>query len=117
MSDNVEKAKEILDITDTKLDKYLTFCEQVIIDEILDRCNIDTIPERLNSLIQEFLIGQYKLNKDGVLEGIKQVSSVSDIEQTVNFETIGGAEAIKQNAKVFIDDNMARIVAYRKLRW
>ncbi len=117
MSDNIKKVKEILDITDTKLDKYLAFCEQVITDEILDRCNIDAIPERLNSLIQEFLIEQYKLNKDGILEGIKQVSSASDNGQTVNFEIIGGTKEIQKNAEKFIDDNMSRIVAYRKLRW
>ena len=117
MSDNVKKVKEILDITDEKLDKYLIFCEQVITDEILDRCTIEDIPERLNSLIQEFLIGQYNLNKNGIGEGIKQVSSASDNGQTVNFETIGGAEKIKKNAKEFADDNIARIVAYRRMRW
>ena len=117
MSDNVKKVKEILDITDEKLDKYLIFCEQAITDEILDICNIETIPERLNSLIQEFLIGQYNLNKNGIGEGKIQVSSASDNGQTVNFKTVGGVEEIKKNVQDFIDNNIARIVAYRKLRW
>ena len=117
MSDNVKKVKEILDITDEKLDKYLIFCEQAITDEILDRCNIETIPERFNSLIQEFLIGQYNLNKNGIGEGKIQVSSASDNGQTVSFETVGGIKEIKKNANEFAQDNIARIVAYRKKRW
>ena len=117
MSDNVKKVKEILDITDEKLDKYLMFCEQAIIDEILDRCNIEEIPERFNSLIQEFLIGQYNLNKNGIGEGKIQVSDASDNGQSVSFKTVGGAEEIKKSAKEFVDYNISRIVAYRKMRW
>ena len=62
MTENVEKVKNILNITDDKLDNYLEFCEKNITDKILDRCNIEDIPERLNSLIQEFLIEQYNIN-------------------------------------------------------
>lgn len=117
MLDNVKKAKEILNIQDNKLDNYLMFCEQNIADKILDRCNIGTIPERLNSLIQEFLIEQYKLNENGILEGKKQVSSASDNGQTVQFQIIGGASAISKNAEEFLDRNISTLVAYRKIRW
>ena len=117
MTDNVKNVKEILDITDDKFDNYLEFCEKKITDEILDRCNIETIPERLNSLIQEFLIEQYNLNKDGIGEGIKQVSGASDNGQSVNFQTIGGVNDTAKSVEDFIDKNMSRIVAYRKLRW
>ena len=58
MSDNIIKVKEILNIIDSKLDNYLEFCEKNITDKILDRCNIENIPKRLNSLVQEFLIEQ-----------------------------------------------------------
>lgn len=117
MSSNVKKVKEILNVTDTKLDNYLMFCEQNITDKILDRCHIEAIPERLNSLIQEFLIEQYNLNKEGVGEGKKQVSSASDNGQTVSFQTVGGISDISKNAGEFLDRNMASLVAYRKIRW
>lgn len=117
MSKNINKVKEILNILDSRLDNYLEFCEKNITDKILDKCHIDTIPERLNSLIQEFLIEQYKLNEDGILEGKKQVSSVSDIGQTVSFQVIGGANVMSKNADSFLDKNMDSLIAYRKLRW
>ena len=117
MSDNVNEIKKILDIADDKLDNYLKFCEKNITDKILDRCNINTIPERLNSLIQEFLIEQYNLNKEGIGEGKKQVSSVSDVNQSVSFQTIGGASEMSKNAEEFLDKNMSTLVAYRKMRW
>lgn len=117
MSDNVKKVKEILNVTDSKLDNYLMFCEQNITDKILDRCHIKDIPERLNSLIQEFLIEQYNLNKEGIGEGKKQVSSASDNGQTVNFQTIGGASSMSKNVDEFLDRNMATLVKYRKMRW
>lgn len=117
MSDNLNKVKEILNIQDDKLDNYLMFSETNIIDKILDICNINTIPERLNSLIQEFLIEQYKLNEDGILEGKKQVSSVSDNGQSVNFQTVGGIKSMSQNVDEFLDRNMNALISYRKIRW
>ena len=117
MSDNVNKVKEILNIQDNKLDNYLDFCENNITDKILDICHIDNIPERLNSLIQEFLIEQFHLNKNGIGEGKTIASSVKDKEQTVNFQVIGGASSMSKNADSFLDKNMAILVAYRKMRW
>lgn len=117
MLDNVKKIKEILNITDTKLDGYLNFCETNITDKILDKCNIETVPERLNSLIQEFLIEQYNLNKDGVGKGVQEVSSASDNGQSVSFKIIGGSSSMSKNVDEFIDRNMSTLVKYRKMRW
>lgn len=117
LSVNVSEIKKVLNITDNKLDNYLMFCETNITDKILDRCNIETIPERLNSLIQEFLIEQYNLNKEGVGEGKKEISSASDNGQSVNFQIIGGASSMSKNADQFLDRNMATLVVYRKMRW
>lgn len=117
MLENITKVKEILNITDKKLDNYLEFCEKNITDKILDRCHIENIPERLNSLIQEFLIEQYILNKDGIGEGKKQVSGASDNGQSVNFQTVGGASSMSKNAEEFLNRNMSTLVSYRKMRW
>lgn len=117
MPENVNKVKEILNIQDDKLDNYLEFCEQNITDKILDRCHIETIPERLNSLIQEFLIEQYNINKDGIGKGVKEVSSASDNGQSVSFKTIGGSSSMSKNVDEFLDRNMSTLVKYRKMRW
>lgn len=117
MSENITEVKKTLNITDNKLDNYLEFCEKNITDKILDRCHIEAVPKRLNSLIQEFLIEQYNLNKEGIGEGKKQFSSVSDNGQSVNFQTIGGASSMSKNAEEFLDRNMSTLVAYRKMRW
>lgn len=117
ISENIKTVKKILNITDNKLDNYLMFCEKNITDKILDRCHIEAIPERLNSLIQEFLIEQYNLNKEGIGEGKKQVSSASDNGQTVNFQTVGGANSMSKNVDEFLDRNMVTLVKYRKIRW
>lgn len=117
MIDNVKEVKQILNITDDKLDNYLKFCEKNISDKILDRCHIETIPERLNSLIQEFLIEQYNLNKEGVGEGKKQVSSASDNGQTVSFQVVGGVNSMSKNVDEFLDRNMVTLVKYRKVEW
>lgn len=117
MTDNVEEVKEILNIKDSKIDNYLRFCEKNISEKILDRCHIETIPERLNSLIQEFLIEQYNINKEGVGEGKKQVSSASDNGQSVNFQVVGGVNSMSENVDEFLDRNMATLVKYRKVVW
>lgn len=115
LSENIKKVKEILSVTDNKLDNYLVFCEKNITDKILDRCHIETIPERLNSLIQEFLMEQYNLNKEGIGEGKKEVSSASDNRQTVNFQNIGGSSSMSKNVDEFLDRNMTTLIKYRKM--
>lgn len=117
MSDNVKKIKEILNVTDSKLDNYLEFCEQNIKDKILDRCHIEKMPERLNSLIQEFLIEQYNINKDGIGDEKRQVTSASDNGQSVNFQIIGGISSMSKNVDEFLDRNITTLVKYRKMRW
>lgn len=117
MSENLNKVKEILNINDSKLDKYLEFCEKNVIDKILDRCHIEIVPERLNSLIQEFLIEQYTLNKNGIGEGEKQVSSASDNGQSVSFKIVGGTNSMSQNVDEFLDRNMSTLIKYRKVGW
>lgn len=117
ISNNVYEVRKILSIPNPELDSYLEFCEKTITDKILGRCQIETIPERLNSLIQEFLIEQYNLNKDGIGEGKIQVSSASDNGQTVQFQTVGGASTMSKNAEQFLDRNLATWVVYRKMRW
>lgn len=117
LTTNVSEVKKILNIQDDKLDNYLKFCEKNITDKLLDRCHIETTPERLNSLIQEFLIEQYNLNKEGIGEGKKEASSASDNKQTVQFQIIGGASSMSKNVDEFLDRNMATLVKYRKMRW
>lgn len=117
MADNLKEVKQILKIKDEGLEDYLKFCEKNISDKILDRCHIETIPERLNSLIQEFLIEQYNINKEGVGEGKKEVSSASDNGQSVNFQVVGGVSSMSKNVDEFLDRNMATLVKYRKVVW
>lgn len=117
MSENLKEIKEMFLITDGELEQFLVFCEKRIIDAIKDFCNIEEIPERLNSLIQEFLIEQYTLNKEGIGNGKKEASSVSDNGQSVSFKTIGGAEAMSKNVADFIDRNKNALIPYARMRW
>lgn len=117
MSENMKKIKEIFLITDGELEIFLVFCEKRITDAIKDFCNIEEIPERLNSLIQEFLIEQYTLNKEGIGKGQKEVSSASDNGQSVSFKTIGGAEAMAKNVAEFINRNEKTLIQHARMRW
>lgn len=117
MLENMKEIKGMFLITDGELEQFLAFCEKRITDAVKDFCNIEEIPERLNSLIQEFLIEQYTLNKEGIGNGKKEVSSASDNGQSVNFKTIGGAETMAKNVSEFIKRNHKTLIPYRKLRW
>lgn len=117
MSKNVDEIRKILRIENELIVPYLEFCEENIKNKILERCNIEIIPDKLNTLIQEFLIEQYTLNKEGIGEGKKQISSVSDNNQTVSFQTVGGLSNVSKNVNEFLDKNMSQLVTYRKIRW
>ena len=117
MSENMKEIKGMFLITDGELEQFLAFCEKRITDAIKDFCNIEEIPKRLNSLIQEFLIEQYTLNKEGIGNGKKEASSASDNGQSVSFKTIGGAEAMAKNVADFIDRNKNEISKFACMRW
>ena len=117
MSKNMNEIKGMFSIANAELEQFLNFCEKRITDAIKDFCNIEEIPERLDSLIQEFLIEQYTLNKDGVGEGKREASSASDNGQSVSFKTIGGAEKMAKNVDDFVNRNQKFLIPYRKLRW
>ena len=117
MSENLNKIKEVLATNSIELDSYLEFCEENITNKILDVCNIAVIPDRLNMLIQEFLLEQYNLNKEGLGKGIKEVSGVSDNGQSISFKTVGGASSLATNINDFLNRNLSIINQYRKLRW
>lgn len=116
MSENIKIIKEILNISDDKFDNFLKFCEDNITNKILERCNIETIPEKLNTLIQEFLIEQYSLNQEGIGKGKIEVSSASDNGQSVNFKVVGGTSTMSKTCDEFLDKNMKSLIAYRKMR-
>lgn len=116
MSKNIEAVKLILEIPDAKLDKFLEFCELSVSNKIKDFCNIDEIPERLNTTIQEFLIEQYNLNKNGIGEGKMEATSASDNGQAVNFKIVGGANSMSKNVDEFIARKEETLVSYRKMR-
>ena len=113
---NLIEVKSILNIKDNEFDRFLAFCEENISNKILERCNIDIIPKGLNTLIQEFLIEQYTINKSGIGEEKKVVTSISDNGQSANFQVVGGINSMSKNAEEFLDKNMASLVHYRKLR-
>ena len=117
MSDNIRKVKEMLNIAGPGFDSFFNFCEANLSNKIKIFCNIENIPEDLNTLIQEFLIEQYTLNKDGTGTGVIIATSASDKGQTVNFKTIGGASEMSKNVDEFLDRNMNTLVVYRKIRW
>ena len=109
--------KDILGIKNESFDKFLEFCEKSISNKILDFCHIKSIPQNLNTLIQEFLIEQYNLNKNGIGNSNLEVTSASDNGQTVNFKNVGGVGAMSSNVDEFLERNLTTLVAYRKLRW
>ena len=116
MSENIKVVKEILNINEDNFDNFFAMIETSITNKIYDRCNIDTIPDRLNTLIQEFLLEQYNLNKEGIGKAQKQVVSASDNGQTVTFESVGGSNNVSKNVDEFLDRNIKSLIAYRKMR-
>lgn len=117
MSDILNKAKDILNIENNRSNAFIEFCIQKITNGILDFCNIEQFPEKLETLIIDFIIEQYTLNKNGVGEGKQEISSVSDNGQNVSLKTIGGASQMSKNVDEFINNNKKILITYRKLRW
>lgn len=117
ISNNLIEVKRMLHIEDgNMIYGFLNFCEKNIVNKILDRCHIEKLPDGLNTLVQEFLIEQYILNKNGVGEAQLEVSSASDNGQSVSFKSIGGVNIVSKNAEEFLDKNAKSLVKYRKMR-
>lgn len=116
ISNNIKKVKEAFSIADDTYDKYFTLCEKIIIDKILDNINCEELPERLNSLVVEFLINEYVSNQDGIGKGTTVVASASDVNQSVSFSNTTLSN-INNQADIFLDNNELILSGYRKIRW
>lgn len=115
----LDKVKQLLDINSGDEDNKI----QIYIDEITDKvksvCNRVDYPEELNYLAIKYAKDCYIYykNKNNSSNEQLQVTSASDINQSVNFKTVETVSKDDIDLDKIIAKNQDEISMYAYMRW
>lgn len=111
----LQNLKQILGITGNEKDGLLQFVLDTVTDEVMNYCNITEIPPQLERVISRMAADMWRSEGYGQETKDPVVKSVSRGDESTSFDTsvVGKLEG----SKSIIDDYVAQLNAYRKLRW
>ena len=116
MTEQLTKLKILLGITDELQDGVLSFVLETVREMVLNYCNIDVIPEGLQSTVVRMAADLYRSEGYGQAAAPQVAKSVTRGDVTVSY---GDGAAVPQitGGKSVLDDYKAQLQVYRKLRW
>ncbi|SDX89668.1 phage head-tail connector protein [Tepidimicrobium xylanilyticum] len=109
----LEKLKLLLGIKDDSKDAILEFTIERVEDTIKNYCNIEEIPEELNTTVLSMAMELCRLENFGNVEGKKDIKSIQVGDTTTTFETNKSIDISNELLK----DYKAQLAPYRKIRW
>ena len=114
----LEKLKMLLGITDEEQDGVLSFILDTVTDMVLNYCNLDEIPQRLENIVVRMAADQYRSEGYGQAAAPQVAQSVMRGDVTVNYGSgNNGNTAEITGGKSILDDYRAQLNAFRRLRW
>ena len=114
----LEKLKLLLGITGEEQDAVLSFVLDTITDMVMNYCNLDEIPPRLENIVVRMAADQYRSEGYGQAAAPQTAQSVSRGDVTVSYGSAASNTAeITGSGKSILDDYRAQLNAFRRLRW
>ena len=107
--------KMLLGVTDNSKDDILTFTMNKVTDMVLNYCNIDYIPDRLDNVLINMCIDMYRAESLGQEELQGPVKSITEGDVSVSF---GNAQNVSDNPGMeFLKNYTLQLDRFRKARW
>ena len=112
----LEKLKMLLGITDDSKDMILQFTIDNVTDMILNYCNIDKLPEKLENVVLSMCVDKYRAESFGSEEVKAPVKSISEGDVSVSF---GSSYSVSDNPSMeFLKGYKVQLDRFRRLgRW
>lgn len=82
---------------------------------ILNYCNLETLPDELNTLVVEITTLRIQSNSQGVGKGTRVVASVTDGSQSVSYSNVG-QKSITSDEDI-LNNYKAQLNRFRRLKW
>jgi len=121
--ENLPNLKLLLNIKDNEQDGLLQFLLESVIDQVLNYCQIDELPERLNRVVVRMTADLYGIEgyaNGGVsATGTGDVTSVRRGDVTTSFGSFGGNFNLTTGAggAEFLKCYTPQLNAFRRVRW
>lgn len=118
MEENLIKLKSLLGIPidDTSKDERLSFVLSFVIHAIKNYCNITEIPEALENVVLQMAEDYYRSKYADEFPQTQAIQSVKRGDVTTTFGASKSTIKAGPGAS-FIQDYVAQLNAFRKLRW
>ena len=112
----LERLKKLLGIADDSKDEILQFTIDNVTDMVLNYCNINEVPEKLENIILSMCVDKYRAESLGSETSQGSVKSISEGDVSVSY---GSAYSVSDNPGMeFLKGYKAQLDRFRRLgRW
>lgn len=111
----LERLKQLIGVKNEEKDPALLFALDKTEDMILNYCNIQKIPEKLEKVMLNMAVDLYRAESLGQEQAEGTVKSITEGDVTVSFAS---ASSVSENlGMTFLKDYTAQLDRYRKLKW
>lgn len=111
----LERLKQLIRVKNEEKDPVLLFVLDKTEDMILNYCNIQKIPEKLEKVMLNMAVDLYRAESLGQEQAEGTVKSITEGDVTVSFAS---ASSVSENlGMTFLKDYTAQLDRYRKLKW
>lgn len=111
----LKKLKLLLGIAESDRDELLQYMLDTITDEILNYCNLDSLPVKLENIAVRMAADMWRNEGYGMEAKQQAVTSVSRGNVSTSF-AIPDQSGLA-GGKSIVDDYAAQLNAFRRLRW
>ncbi|MCY9764784.1 phage head-tail connector protein [Paenibacillus alvei] len=111
----LDRLKLALGITGSDKDELLRFVLDTVVDEILNYCNLEELPTRLENIAVRMATDLWRSEGYGSESKPQAVKSISRGDVSTSFTDTSTGEV--KGIKAIMDDYTAQLNAFRKLRW
>lgn len=115
LTEQIQKLKTLLGISDTAKDVLVGFTIDKISGMICNYCNVSEVPHGLENVMYSMCIDMYRADQLGQEQAEGTVKSITEGDVSVSF---GSASAVSDNpGMAFLKNYTAQLDRYRKAGW
>lgn len=103
-----------IDVSDASKDSLLEFCIALVSEDVLNYCNIDSIPERLQTTVVAMCADCFRAAQYGKESFAGEEKSISEGDTTIQYVTAADVVAAASGAS-FLNPYRAQLNRFRRV--
>lgn len=112
-----EKIKLLLGIDDASKDDVINFCISLVTDEVLNYCNIEVLPARLENIVVAMCVDCFNFAMYGEGDSARgEAKAIKEGDTSIDFVTCADIMSVSNDGG-YMKKYSAQLDRFRKLVW